>query len=197
MGKIERMRSVESMGRTTERTESRSISHKLEAMGCLKTEMQIRSAISAAIASRYDDGARLGLALLQNPEHMVEQINTMLLYSINDCSNMKFLLDIGANPNQEFPHYYGGDMAQKPLHQAIAMHNFEIVKLLVENGADLTNVSSHGDKPIDALSFARLQLCKETCYTDHDPKFYTKESEKIIEILERHYSDNLQNTMRG
>lgn len=178
------MHGVGSMGRKIELTESESLSRRLEATGCLKTEVQIRSAISAAVANKDDDGARLGLALLQNPEHMVEQINIMLLYSISDYHNMKFLLSIGADPNLEFPRYHGGDMAQKPLHQAIAMHKFEIVKLLIENNADLTNVSSHGDEPMDALTFARLQLRKDTCYLSDNPDIYKDESQKIIEYLE-------------
>lgn len=178
------MHGVEGMGRTTELAESKLLSNRLESAGCLKTESQIRSAISSAVVKGDDNSARLGLALLQNPEQMVGQINIMLLYSINDYDNMEFLLSIGANPNQESPYYHGGDIAQKPLHQAIAMHKFETVNLLIKNNADITNVSSHGDKPIDALSFARMQLSKETCYWDQNPKNYIEESQKIIKLLE-------------
>ncbi len=167
-GDIETMRALLKNGAKVNANCEKSLSPLIQAVEGAKVEaakLLIEAGADIKAINRNGENALMTAAKKGNAE-MVQMLLdkgfsvnaktefgwTALLFALNDYSYasadaIKILLKAGANPNIVVENK-GNDFCLTPLEAAIEIHNFDFLKLLAENGADINLACSNGESAL-------------------------------------------------
>ena len=110
------------------------------------------------------------------------------LYRCSSPDKAKLLLKAGANPNL-ICHDQG--LFESPLHRAVRAHNTELVKVMVEGGADLFYHDGRGMTPLDVVREMNSDemAAHETLYFNDTPRSKMKNDVVLNEELAKAMDD--------